>query len=830
MSTTTGLQLFDAGYTDLVSVIPPGAKLSPNSDIPDGSVEGKPDQRGKAPGKYDGNRGNWAGYNWREFKPQRAHIELWQQAGANIGLHARHFPAIDIDCLDKALVEQIEMAAYKVLGGAPVRIGRAPKALLVYRTDAPFTRLRLHLQRGELKGLIEILGDGQQYLVAGVHPGTMKPYEWDTPLHEWDFDFELNTIDLEKAEAFLAEAEAVADMLGWETRREGKSRVIDESVMVQEALRAPSFEACEAAVRSIPNTSEFFPSRDSMNQMGYAIKASVGEEGLPLFLEWCASWADGVNDPEYCAHEWDRMVPPFRIGWEWLVAKAKQHGYDDAGDDFEAEGGPAPQPEPSAAPGPAPADAAADPDDQKDAPPSYSDLALARIFGNDYGDRFRYVEPWGGWLLYEAKKGLWSVDEKHKSEAAMQRIARAQAAKANNDFGLSDSVRRGTCMNLTRTNTTLNALKAARSDRRVASQGVSDFDVDPFMLNTPAGLLDLRTGAMKPHDPKNYCTVTTAVAPKPGVPVRWLAFLDEALEGDQEVISYVQTLAGYWLTGSTKEQQLAFLWGPGGNGKGVFAGTIGGMMGGYSMRTPSTTFASTKNEAHPEAMARLRGARLVLSSETQEGQAWDEAKMKGATGGDVLTARHMHQGSFQYKPQFKLVFLGNHKPRIRNLDAAMKRRIHLLPMINTPKQINRDLEEQLREEWPQILQWAIDGCTRWVAEGLRVPKAVMAATSQYFFEEDVLGRFLDECTTPDPKHFESSLSLHGAYMTWAKVQGEPEMSMTRFSKSLDERPELDKRPHPITRQRGFFGAKLLVDPNDGTIFETQPAPESAKAK
>lgn len=177
---TTALQLFDAGYKDLVSVVPPGAKLSEMSDIPDGSDPAKPDQRGKAPGKYDGNRGHWGGYNWRSFEPLRAHLELWQDAKANIGLHARQFPAIDIDCLEEDVSRELHDLAWKVLGPSPARVGRAPKVLLVYGTAQPFTRLRLHFWRpGQEKAkgnpLIEVLGDGQQFLVAGIHPTTLKP-------------------------------------------------------------------------------------------------------------------------------------------------------------------------------------------------------------------------------------------------------------------------------------------------------------------------------------------------------------------------------------------------------------------------------------------------------------------------------------------------------------------------------------------------------------------------------------------------------------------------------------------------------------------------------
>jgi P4 family phage/plasmid primase-like protien len=841
MTTTTALQLFDAGYKALVSVVPPGAKLSTRSEIPDGSDPAKPDQRGKAPGKFDGNRGDWAGYNWREFEPLRAHIELWEKAGANIGLHAKAFPAVDIDCMDPDLVREIVSIAQRLLGDAPQRVGRAPKTLLVYGTAAPFTRMRLHLKRGEEKGLIEILGDGQQYLVAGTHPGTMKPYEWiGTPLHEWDPLDDLNLVNRDSCERFFDEVEEVVDILGWSCEREGKSRLAGENGMVQEALAAPSLEAARAAVAALPNTSELFPSRDAMNQVGYAIKASCGDAGLELFQEWAGRWADGVNDPDYVAHEWDRMIPPFRVGWEWLVGQAKQlGGYDDAGDefdetlpapsdfDFDALQAPPAPPAPPSGPGSAPAAAA--PADSP--PPKYSDQAAADMFCHEYGNTFVYVEPMGGWQMFA--KGAWALDETHKVEAAAKKVCRVYADKANNDATLNQAVRRGVVMGLTKTGTVANILRMARSDKRVCGPMPRDFDANLDELNTPAGVVNLVTGELAPHNNKSWHTKITSAGPQAGAPTKWLKFLEEALGGDQELIDFMQTLAGYWLTGHTTEQQFTFIWGPGGNGKGVFANTIADVMGDYATRTPSDTFASTRNAAHPEAMARLRGARLVLTTEVQEGQAWDEAKVKTATGGDVIAARFMNQNSFEFAPHFKLLFLGNHKPRIRNIDAAMKRRIHLVPMTITPRRVNKRLPLDLKAEWPQILQWAIDGAKKWHAEGeLKVPRAVRAATEEYFGEEDIVGQFLAEtCDLSHHTQFEATVDLFEAWSNWATHQGEHVRTQTWLSRQLNGRPGVVPAKHPITRaQRGFLGVKLLTKPGEFDAVQRGSAQDPARAK
>lgn len=837
---TTALQLFDAGYKDLVSVVPPGAKLSEMSDIPDGSDPAKPDQRGKAPGKYDGNRGHWGGYNWRSFEPLRAHLELWQDAKANIGLHARQFPAIDIDCLDEAVSRELHNLAWKVLGPAPARVGRAPKVLLVYGTAQPFTRLRLHFWRpGQEKAkgnpLIEVLGDGQQFLVAGIHPTTLKPYEWiGKPLHEWDPLDDLSLIDIEKAEHFLSEAEAVLDLLGFETRREGRGRLAGENGTLQENLAAPSFEACQRAVAAIPNTSDLFPSRDAMNEIGYAIKASVGEAGLELFQDWAGRWTDGTNDPDYVAHEFERMVPPFRIGWEWLVSKARElGGYSDAEDDFDAIEAPEGQGDDFDALE-APAGGSAPPPpttpDGEIAPPRYSDFATAQRFCETFGEQFRYVEKLGGWQAYSKARGTWAPDDAHKSEVAMQRVCASYAEKANIDTNLNTQQRRAVIMGLTKAGTVGNVLRVARSRKPFAGLGPNDFDAHLMMLNTPAGTVDLTTGELRPHEPEALHTKTTAVAPTAGKPVKWLRFLEEALAGDQGLIDYMQVMAGYWLTGLTEEQQLTFVWGPGGNGKGVFANTLADLMGDYAKRTRSDTFAAKRNDGHPTDMADLRGARLVLTSETQEGQAWDESKVKGATGGDAIPARFMGQDFFVYQPQFKLLFLGNHKPRIRSLDPAMKRRIHLVPMTVEPKKVNRKLAEELKAEWPQILAWAIEGCVRWQREGLRVPAAVIDATQEYFGEEDVIGQFLTECCELDHQGFTSSMNLWKAWERWTTYNGELVRTHTWFSTQIGSRAGVEKvKHHPVLQCRAFNGIKLKADDEFDTV-EGEPPAKKEKTK
>ena len=178
---------------------------------------------------------------------------------------------------------------------------------------------------------------------------------------------------------------------------------------------------------------------------------------------------------------------------------------------------------------------------------------------------------------------------------------------------------------------------------------VDVWDKDPWLLNTPGGIVDLQTGKMLPHDPEQYITKITAVAPEGDCP-RWLRFLDEITGGNVELQQFLQRVAGYSLTGSTKEHALFFAYGTGGNGKGVFLNTLSAILADYAAVAPMESFIASNAERHPTDLAGLRGARLVTSQETEEGRRWAESKIKALTGGDPISARFMRQDFFTYHP------------------------------------------------------------------------------------------------------------------------------------------------------------------------------------
>ncbi len=273
----------------------------------------------------------------------------------------------------------------------------------------------------------------------------------------------------------------------------------------------------------------------------------------------------------------------------------------------------------------------------------------------------------------------------------------------------------------------------------------------------------------------------TAPAAAPTACPVWLRFLDEATNGNAELQRFLQQMAGLSLTGCIREHALFFICGPGGNGKSVFLNTLVNILADYAKTAAMDSFTATKSERHPTDLAMLKGARLVTASETEEGRAWAEGRIKQLTGGDRIAARFMRQDFFEYIPQFKLVFVGNHKPDLRNVDDATCRRFNIVPFVYKPETPDMRLEEKLRDEYPAILRWMIDGCLDWQKNGLIRPETVRDATRTYFDEQDTFGRWIEECCEQAAGESAPSSRLYESWKQFAEANGENAGSSKSFA-------------------------------------------------
>jgi putative DNA primase/helicase len=346
--------------------------------------------------------------------------------------------------------------------------------------------------------------------------------------------------------------------------------------------------------------------------------------------------------------------------------------------------------------------------------------------------------------------------------------------------------------------------RLARSDQRLAAT-VDQWDRDPWLLNTPAGTVELKTGSMREHRREDYITKLAEASPGGACP-RWRAFMATITDGDAELAAFIQRMLGYTLTGSTQEQCLFFLYGRGANGKSVLLNTVSSIMGDYHTTAPIETFTASATERHPTELAHLRGARLVTAIETEEGRRWAEAKIKSLTGGDKIAARFMRGDFFEFTPAFKLCVAGNHKPSLRTVDEAIRRRFHLVPFAVTipPAERDPDLPAKLKAEWPGILRWMIEGCLAWQRDGLNPPAAVRDATREYLEAEDNMATWIEECLTRDPNARESRAALFGSWSGWATKAGERIGSQKDFVGKLEDRFQSYRTKH----ERGFQGVRL----------------------
>jgi putative DNA primase/helicase len=428
--------------------------------------------------------------------------------------------------------------------------------------------------------------------------------------------------------------------------------------------------------------------------------------------------------------------------------------------------------------------------------PAFSDEALALRFAEQHQHDLRYVAAWGKWLRWDGAH--WCFDSTLHAFDRAREICR-EAAEHRNKPHIRAM--------LASAKTVAAIERLAKADRRTAATA-DQWDVDPWLLNTPDGIIDLKSGQLRSHLPEDYLTKITSVGPNASCPTPlWLKFLAHITGSDIDLIAFLRRMLGYAMTGITNEHAMFFAHGTGGNGKGTLVGAVAGILGDYHTAAPIETFTDTKVERHPTELAGLRGARLVTATETEEGRRWAESRIKELTGGDKISARFMRQDFFEYVPQFKLLISGNHKPGLRSVDEAIRRRFNLVPFnvtIPTDKR-DKNFAERLKPEWPGILHWMVQGCLDWQRRGLAPPKAVQDATAAYLEAEDASVAWIDECCERDPEAWESSMDLFASFKAWAERAGEYGGSRKRFAQVLEGHGLVLHR-HKLAR--GYRGLKL----------------------
>ncbi len=415
-------------------------------------------------------------------------------------------------------------------------------------------------------------------------------------------------------------------------------------------------------------------------------------------------------------------------------------------------------------------------------PTSVSESELADVFSMRHAHEARYVPSWGKWLLSDRTR--WKPDEKlvvfnWAREVCLIALEEHEAA------GPLTTIQRKTLRRQLGAAATVAALlRLASSDPRHAIS-VDQLDADPWSLNTPGGIVDLRTQKLHPHDPGKLHTKITAVTPGGECPL--FRRVLERVVPNPAVRSYLQRFAGYALTGSARDHAVLFGLGSGANGKGTIFHALRRAMGDYALEIGAEVLMEQHNTSHPTELAQFRGARLVIGSEVPAGRRWNESRLKQLTGGDTISARYIAKDTFTFEPTHSLAIIANETPQLRTVDTAIRRRLHMVKFDVTIPEHERDtaLPEKLEAEYGGILQWALEGTADWLHEGLNPPAAVLETSQAYFDGEDTLQQWIDDCCQ---KGGQVTLqAAHKSYREWCDRNGAPVLGRNNFSMQLAAR-------------------------------------------
>lgn len=425
----------------------------------------------------------------------------------------------------------------------------------------------------------------------------------------------------------------------------------------------------------------------------------------------------------------------------------------------------------------------------------YADQDIARLIAGKHEKQLMYHESLG-WIWWTGTH--WQTDSLSEAITCLMRTNNRllEEARENVQLACDDEERK-------RAQKVLSKVEALRSNGRI--QGVAKLlqvelplkdpdalDPDPWMINTPDCLIDMRTGERKAHDPGQMCSKITSVTPEAGPHPLWDKFLNDATMGDSELAEYLQLVAGMAAVGRVYEEGLVIVYGPGGNGKSTMFGTLQAVMGDYACTIRSSILIE-RNGAEPYGMEAVRGCRMALMGELDEGARMSVSVMKSLTSRDEVQANPKYMKPFTFNPTHKLILHTNHLPRLGQMDGGTLRRIAVVPFVCPPKSDKEriaDLSERLvREEGKQIMQWIIDGARKFFDLGCSVPKprAVVKATEAYIKAEDWMGHFIDECCLIGEKQSCSGGALYQRYVEWAKLNNEYCRRARDFTAELEKR-------------------------------------------
>ena len=449
-------------------------------------------------------------------------------------------------------------------------------------------------------------------------------------------------------------------------------------------------------------------------------------------------------------------------------------------------------------------------DDEDFALEDYTDLGNAEAMASVFGDSLCYTPEWG-WCFFDGAR--WETDVSYRAMEASRDIAQALMVSAKEWLGrvndelaeeaIDPTSEEGKRRLKPAGNLYAHAMKA-QSEHGITAMvalnkaymiaSASNYNADPWLLNTPTGVVDLKTGEMMPHDAKYRLTTMTSVAPEKTKTPMFDTFLERVFCGDTELISFVQRVVGSALVGKVYTENLIIANGTGANGKSTLFNTIQYLLGDYATAIDPNLFMSSKSNEQQVGMAMLQGRRFAVAQETEEGHRLSSSMLKRLVSTDTMVAKKLYKDPHEFVPIHTLVLSTNHLPKVSSTDTGTWRRIVVLPFEATipPSEIITDFHSILIEkEGAGILQWAVEGAIAFAEDGCDIPEkpaAVLKASSEYRASEDWVANFMAECCGDGDPNDESVIVRHNdlyhVYHKWAVSNGEYIRSSTMFAKAL----------------------------------------------
>lgn len=445
-------------------------------------------------------------------------------------------------------------------------------------------------------------------------------------------------------------------------------------------------------------------------------------------------------------------------------------------------------------------------------PPDFSDAGNAEAFTRKYRDTLLFSDALG-WMVWNGQRwersdhkaltlatelsGEMLADAQKEYRAALVGVAEAKAAEAEGTGKPEDMERANN--RAASAKAYLTHAKQTRSAGRLKSMlelakptfvvKADTLDANPADLNTPAGIVDLTTGALRPHDRAARCSQITTTSPGEQGAQMWADFLDTITQGDGSLRGFLQLVAGMALHGKVYHEGLILAHGAGRNGKSTFFNALAAVLGDYAGSLDIDVF-TTDRQNRGAALATLRGKRLVIAGELEEGRRLSVATVKKVCSTDRITAEEKYRMPETFTPSHTLCLFTNHLPRVGSTDPGTWRRLIVVPFRATiPTQGSRSNygDIMVKEAGPSVLAWAIEGAVNFARNGyqLQTPDVVEEVTEQYRGQEDWVGNFIAECCTTAADARTGAAELYQAYRAWAERSGDYVRRLPDFNAAME---------------------------------------------